>query len=124
LTLDIPIELSLWGAAGLLMMVGTKLSAVSIYPNFEADEFPVFVLGWNEKNPLGLLEVDFGLYFVEAIFKLVKSVIDIATIMFGLTFYCIRLQEYGGPLGKYSHTMWWDIAAVIVYTFGLIPIAW
>jgi len=55
LELDIPIELSLWGAAGLLMMVGTKVSAIAIYPNFEAAEFPVYVLGWNEKNPLGVM---------------------------------------------------------------------
>jgi len=54
----------------------------------------------------------------------VKSVIDIATIFFGMTFYCTRLSEYGGRLDKYSMTMWWDIAAVIIYTFGLIPIAW
>ena len=50
--LDIPIELSIWGVLGLFFMVGSKLSAVAIHPNFSAPAgFPFTVIGYNEMNP-------------------------------------------------------------------------
>lgn len=90
--MDIPLELSLWGVAGIVAAITTKLSGVAVYPEFENPTgFPATVLGWHELNEKGVFKVDFGLYTIDSFANIFSAGMDLITTFFGLTFYCTRV---------------------------------
>ena len=88
LELDIPIELSLWGALAIFMFVFKKIGAVGLYAG---TDFKLSMLGNSDKNPNGIYLVDTTLYFINGISYIVDAAINLVVIVFGLMFYTNRV---------------------------------
>lgn len=86
--LDIPIELSIWGVLGIVVAILVKTAAIGLTAD---TEFKLSMLGNNQENPNGLHKVDLNYYLVNGVAYIVKAILNIATIVFGLSFYCNRI---------------------------------
>jgi len=79
------------------------------------------MIGMNGENPNGIFLTDVGFYMLNGAAYVADAVLDIVITIFGLTFYATRVQMYNDiTLPKYSYTMLWDIAAIVIFTFGLL----
>ena len=121
---DIPLELSIWGTISLVFVLGSKMSFLALYPEFDNPAgFPMSFLGSNEQNLDGIYHVDLSIYTAASFFNLFSAVLDLVTTAFGLSFYCIRIQQYDDILlAKYSPAFFWDFSAIIIFSFGLLTI--
>ena len=66
--------------------------------------------------------MNFGLYTVDSFANIFSAGMDLVTTFFGLTFYCLRVQEYGKTLDYYSPAFFWDIGAIVAFSFGVLTI--